>query len=148
MQVHQLTGGVIDEPEKCAGRCPVFEPTVVAAIDLDQFAHTTTLEPLRGDILVEPCQPNPASSILRFSRLAEFVVPGGDGKNEAIQLYDPVIVHANSKYMEVHGYERGDDGFYMQSWILRPTLVDTARSSAAHFHTGQPGHPGHEGAER
>ncbi|MFC7515113.1 hypothetical protein ACFQUU_08865 [Herbaspirillum sp. GCM10030257] len=103
-------------------------------------------DPERGDMLVQACEPNPSSGILRFARVAKFFIPMGDHK-DVVELFDPVIVHASTGYMEVHGYERTDDGFYVQSWILRPTMVDGARSSGAHIHTGQPGHTGYRGTD-
>src|SRR5512133_3134000 len=40
MQVHEPAGGVVDVDQERAGGRPILEPAVVAAIDLDQFAHT------------------------------------------------------------------------------------------------------------
>ena len=37
-QLHELARSVIDEDQQGAGICPVLEPAVLAAIDLDQFA--------------------------------------------------------------------------------------------------------------
>jgi hypothetical protein len=38
-KLHQSAGGVIDEHQKRAGRRPIFEPAMVRAVDLDQFAE-------------------------------------------------------------------------------------------------------------
>jgi hypothetical protein len=37
-KLHQLTRGIVDEDQQGAGRAPILEPAVLAAVDLDQFA--------------------------------------------------------------------------------------------------------------
>ena len=36
-QLHELAGGIVDEDQQSAGLTTVFEPAVLAAVDLDQL---------------------------------------------------------------------------------------------------------------
>jgi len=50
VQLHQLTGGVVDVDQQRAGWRAVLEPAVVAAVDLDQLAITRAPVPRLVDL--------------------------------------------------------------------------------------------------
>src|ERR1700680_2404112 len=58
-KLHQSAGGVIDEHQKRAGRRPIFEPAMVRAVDLDQFAEMLAAIPrLLDTFALRPGQPD------------------------------------------------------------------------------------------
>jgi len=44
-QLHQPTRGVVDEHQQRAGRPPILEPAMLAAVDLDEFAKAFAPQP-------------------------------------------------------------------------------------------------------
>src|SRR3978361_201349 len=59
-QRHQTTSGVVHEHQESAGRTPILEPAVLAAVDLDQLAQVlTAMARLVEPLALGPRQPDP-----------------------------------------------------------------------------------------